>query len=90
MPGLMERLKVADAVVFGSPVHYWQFASQFLTFIDRSYMSFGSDGTICMAPGNKAVVTSQGYPGVESFSSVFAEFDKLLGPTASRRLEKCT
>lgn len=79
MSELMERLKVADAVVFGSPIYYWQFASQFRTFIDRLYMFFGSDGSVSLAPGKKAVVvTSQGDVGVESFSGVFAEFDKLL------------
>jgi multimeric flavodoxin WrbA len=79
MSKLMESMKTADAVVFGSPVYYWQFTSQFRTFIDRLYVFFNPDFTVKLPKGKKAVViTSQGNPDVKMFDSVFRDFDKLL------------
>lgn len=79
MSRLMESMKTADAVVFGSPVYYWQFCSQFRQFIDRLYMFFNPDFTTKFPQGKKAVViTSQGNPDVKAFDGVFADFDKML------------
>jgi multimeric flavodoxin WrbA len=76
---LMESMKTADAVVFSSPVYYWQFSSQFRTFIDRLYMFLNPDFTVKLPKGKKAVViTSQGGPDEKAFINVFADFDKLL------------
>jgi multimeric flavodoxin WrbA len=76
---LMESMKTADAVVFGSPVYFWEFASQFRTFIDRLYVFFNPDFTVKLPKGKKAVViTSQGNPDEKTFDSVFVEFDRLL------------
>ena len=77
MPDLMGRLKVADALcsvrrcITGSSPRSSSHSS-----IGHTCSSARTAGS--MAPGNKAVVTSQGYSGVESFSGVFADFDKLL------------
>ncbi|HOK27879.1 MAG TPA: flavodoxin family protein, partial [Methanomassiliicoccaceae archaeon] len=79
MSKLMEEMKTADAVVFGSPIYYWQFSSQFRTFIDRLYMFLGQDFSVTLPAGKKAVVvTSQGNPDVDSFRNVFTDFNKLL------------
>lgn len=79
MSRLMEAMRTADAVVFGSPVYFWQFASQFRTFIDRLYVFFNPDFTVKLPKGKKAVIiTSQGNPDVKMFDSVFKDFDRLL------------
>jgi multimeric flavodoxin WrbA len=76
---LMESMKTADAVVFGSPLYYWEFTSQFRTFIDRLYMFLNPDFTVKLPKGKKAVViTSQGNPDVQAFNNVLTDFDKLL------------
>ncbi len=79
MSRLMEAMRAADAVVFGSPVYFWQFASQFRTFIDRLYVFFNPDFTVKLPKGKKAVViTSQGNPDVGTFDAVFKDFERLL------------
>lgn len=76
---LMDEMEGADAVVFGSPIYFWQFCSQFRTFIDRMYMFLGSDFKVRLTPGKKAVViTSQGNPDANMFRPVFKEFDMVL------------
>lgn len=76
---LMESMKTADAVVFGSPLYYWEFASQFRTFIDRLYVFLNPDFTVKLPKGKKAVViTSQGNPDARAFDNVLMDFDKLL------------
>lgn len=76
---LMESMKTADAVVFGAPIYYYQFCSQFRQFIDRLYVFFNLDFSTKLPKGKKAVViTSQGNPDVRSFDSVFVDFDRLL------------
>ncbi len=76
---LMESIKDADAVVFGSPIYYWQFNSQFRTFIDRLYMFLSTDFKVSLAPHKKAVViTSQGNPDATMYEPVFSDFDKIL------------
>jgi multimeric flavodoxin WrbA len=76
---LMYAMEGADAVVFGSPIYYFQFCSQFRTFIDRLYMFLDADFKVRLAPGKKAVViTSQGNPDANMFDPVFNEFDMVL------------
>ncbi len=76
---LLKTMEEADAVVFGSPIYYFQFCSQFRTFIDRLYMFLGPDFKVSLAPGKKAVViTSQGNPDTKMFGPVFNEFDMVL------------
>ncbi|MDW5563426.1 MAG: flavodoxin family protein [Methanomassiliicoccus sp.] len=79
MSRLMESMRTADAVVFGSPIYYWQFTSQFRAFIDRMYVFLNPDFTVTLPKGKKAVViTSQGNPDPRLFDTVFKDFDKLL------------
>jgi multimeric flavodoxin WrbA len=79
MSRLMESMRTADAVVFGSPVYYYQFCSQFRQFVDRLYVFFNADFTTKLPKGKKAVViTSQGNPDAKTFDSVFVDFDRLL------------
>jgi len=79
LSNIMESMKSADAVVFGSPIYFWEFASQFRTFIDRLYMFFNPDFTVNLPMGKKAIViTGQGNQDVKTFDNVFVDFDKLL------------
>jgi multimeric flavodoxin WrbA len=79
LSALMKTMEGADAVVFGSPIYYLQFCSQFRMFLDRLYMFLGTDFKVSLTPGKKAVViTSQGNPDAKMFGSVFNEFDKVL------------
>lgn len=80
---LLEDIKEADAVVFGSPIYFYLFTGQFKLMEDRMYSFIEPGFNSRLAPGKKAViVTSQGNPDLAAFekaSSEFAGILKLLG-----------
>jgi len=79
MSGLIEAMKDADAVVFGTPIYYFQFNGQFRMFMDRLYRYLGLDFKVSLPAGKKAVViTSQGNPDTKMFDGVFQDFDRVL------------
>ena len=80
---LLNELKKADAVVFGSPIYFNQFAGQFRLMEDRMYSLIDAGFKSRVVPGKKAVIiTSQGDPNPASYEKAateFAEVLKLLG-----------
>ena len=81
--GLLEDIREADAVVFGSPIYFYLFSGQFKLMQDRFYSFIDSGFRSRLAPGKKAViVTSQGHPDISAFEKAaddFAEVLKFLG-----------
>lgn len=76
---LLEDIKQADAVVFGSPIYFFQFTGQFRLMEDRMFSLIDKDFKSRVKPGKKAVIiTSQGDPNAESFDGVLNEFKKVL------------
>ena len=81
--GLLEDIREADAVVFGSPIYFFLFSGQFKLMQDRFYSFIDSGFRSRLAPAKKAViVTSQGNPDLSAFEKAaddFAEVLKFLG-----------
>lgn len=80
---LLEEMKEADAVVFGSPIYFSLFSGQFKLMEDRMYSLIDAGFNSRLRPGKKAViVTSQGDPNPKSYEKAaneFADVLKLLG-----------
>ncbi|MGB7545302.1 MAG: flavodoxin family protein [Methanothrix sp.] len=80
---LLQDIKEADAVVFGSPIYFFQFTGQFRLMEDRMYSLIDAGFKSRLKPGKKAViVTSQGNPDLVSYEKATTEFAdvlKLLG-----------
>ena len=83
LTGLLEDIREADAVVFGSPIYFFLFSGQFKLMEDRMYSFIDPGFNSRLAPGKKAViVTSQGNPDLSAFEKAaddFAEVLKFLG-----------
>ena len=76
---LLTEIKEADAVVFGSPIYFFQFTGQFRLMEDRMFSLIDKDFNSRLMPGKKAVIiTSQGDPNPSSFDNVTQEFAKAL------------
>lgn len=83
LTGLLNDIREADAVVFGSPIYFFQFTGQFRLMEDRMSSLIDASFSSRLRPGKKAViVTSQGDPNpklYEKAATEFAEVLKLLG-----------
>ena len=83
LSGLLEDIREADAVVFGSPIYFYLFTGQFKLMEDRMYSFIDPVFKSRLRPGKKAViVTSQGNPDLSAFEKAaddFAGILKLLG-----------
>jgi multimeric flavodoxin WrbA len=67
---VLDGIKDADAVVFGSPIYFAQLTGQFRMFQDRLYSFVGPDFKVSLKPGKKAVViTAQGNPDANAFKA---------------------
>ncbi len=76
---LLEALQKADAIVFGSPIYFFQFTGQFRLMEDRMYSLVDSNFNSRVKPGKKAViVTSQGNPDENAFNGAIQEFANVL------------
>jgi multimeric flavodoxin WrbA len=80
---LLKEIAGADAVVFGSPIYFYQFTGQFRLMEDRMYSLIDSGFNSRLKAGKKAViVTSQGNPDLSAYEKAVQEFAgvlKLLG-----------
>jgi multimeric flavodoxin WrbA len=80
---LLEDIREADAIVFGSPIYFYLFSGQFKLMEDRMYSLIDPGFNSRLRPGKKAViVTSQGHPDISAFEKAADEFAgilKLLG-----------
>jgi len=76
---LLTEIKAADAVVFGSPIYFYQFTGQFRLMEDRMFSLIDKDFKSRLSPGKKAVIViSQGDPNPNSFDNAIAEFSQAL------------
>ena len=79
LTGLLQDMAEADAVVFGSPIYFFQFTGQFRLMEDRMYSLIDSTFNSRLRPGKKAViVTSQGNPDLVSYEKAITEFAEVL------------
>ncbi|HOT06327.1 MAG: Iron-sulfur flavoprotein [Methanosaeta sp. PtaB.Bin039] len=79
LSGLLSAISNADAVVFGSPIYFFQFTGQFRLMVDRMYSLIDEEFKSRLSPGKKAViVTSQGDPDPDAYDNVPREFAKAL------------
>lgn len=67
---VLESIKEADAVVFGSPIYFAQLTGQFRLFQDRLYSFVGPEFKVSLKPGKRAVViAAQGNPDANAFKA---------------------
>lgn len=79
LSGLLEDIREADAVVFGSPIYFNLFSGQFKLMEDRMYSFIDPQFKSRLAPGKKAViVTSQGNPDLPAFEKAADDFAEVL------------
>ena len=80
---LLEEMKEADAVVFGSPIYFSLFSGQFKLMEDRMYSLIDAAFVPRLRPGKKAIiVTSQADAEVENYARAADDFAlalKMLG-----------
>ena len=80
LSGLLEDIREADAVVFGSPIYFLLFSGQFKLMEDRMYSFIDPGFRSRLAPEKKAViVTSQGNPDLPAFEKAADDFAEVLG-----------
>ena len=76
---LLKDIVESDAVVFGTPIYFFQPSGQFRLMQDRLYSFLRPDFSVTLKPGKKAViVTSQGNPDAAAFGSVITGLEKML------------
>lgn len=76
---LLKDMSDAEAVVFGSPIYFYQFTGQFRLMEDRMYSFIDAGFNSRLRPGKKAIiVTSQGNPDPAAFEKVVTEFAGIL------------
>ncbi len=72
---LLDEMKEADAVVFGSPIYFFLFSGQFKLMEDRMYSLIDAAFVPRLRPGKKAIiVTSQGDADVASYAKAADDF----------------
>jgi multimeric flavodoxin WrbA len=80
LSGLLEDIKEAEAVVFGSPIYFNLFSGQFKLMEDRMYSFIDPGFKSRLRPGKKAViVTSQGNPDLPALEKAADDFAEVLG-----------
>lgn len=76
---LLKDMAEADAVVFGSPIYFYQFSGQFRLMEDRMYSLIDAGFNSRLTPGKKAIIiTSQGNPDLTAFEKAATEFSGIL------------
>jgi len=76
---LLKDIAEADAVVFGTPIYFFQPSGQFRLMQDRLFSFLKTDFSVTLKPGKKAViVTSQGNPDAAIFEGVIKGLEKML------------
>jgi multimeric flavodoxin WrbA len=79
LTNLLKDIAEADAVVFGSPIYFYQFTGQFRLMEDRMYSFIDAGFNSRLKPGKKAIIiTSQGNPDLAAFEKVATEFSGIL------------
>jgi multimeric flavodoxin WrbA len=77
---LLQDMRQAGAVVFGSPIYFGQFTGQFRLMEDRMYSLIDTGFKSRLSPGKKAVIViSQGNPDVNAFDGAVQDFARVLG-----------
>ena len=80
LSGLLEDIREADAVVFGSPLYFNLFSGHFKLMEDRMYSFIDPGFRSRLRPGKKAViVTSQGNPDLPALEKAADDFAEVLG-----------
>ncbi len=79
MTKMYEVIKNADAVVFASPIYFFQMTGQMRSFLDRCYALLNNDHSPRIEAGKKAaIIGAQGAPDANAFTKVYDEFSGIL------------
>jgi len=77
---LLDEMRNAGAVVFGSPIYFGEFTGQFRLMEDRLYSLVDSGFKSRLTPGKKAVIiTSPGNPDPSTYDKAIQDFSRVLG-----------
>ncbi|WP_406657470.1 flavodoxin family protein [Methanolobus sp. ZRKC2] len=69
----------ADAIVFASPIYFFQMTGQMRLFLDRCYALVNNDYSPRIESGKKVVIVgAQEAPNVATFIKVYEEFSSVL------------
>lgn len=76
---ILREMADAEAVVFGSPIYFFQFTGQFKLMEDRMYSLIDAGIKSRLKPGKKAIiVTSQANPDLVEFERAATDFAGIL------------
>ncbi len=79
MTGAYDAIRTADAIVFASPIYFFQMTGQMRLFLDRCYALVNNDHTPRIKSGKKAIIIgAHGNPQDGAFSGVYEEFSVVL------------
>lgn len=79
MTKVYDVIRDADAIVFASPIYFFQMTGQMRSFLDRCYALVDNDHSPRIENGKKAVIIgAQGAPDAAAFTKVYEEFSSIL------------
>jgi len=86
---ILERMVDSDAVLYASPVYFWEFTSQIKRLIDRSYALVTNyhqhDHTSLMAEKRIGLLVTGGGPYEKNAEGLFTAFDRIAGFLLARK-----
>lgn len=86
---ILERMMASEAVLYASPVYFWEFTSQIKRLIDRSYAlvtNYHQPGhTSLMADTRIGLLATGGGPYENNAEGLFAAFDRIAGFLLARK-----
>ncbi len=81
----LQKMKAADGIILGSPVHYAAIGGTMKSFLDRAFYVAGVNGGMLRHKVGVAVVADRRSGGVSTFSQLnnFISYSEMIIPTAN-------
>ena len=83
--GWIQKMKEADGIILGSPVHYSAIGGTMKSFLDRAFYVAGNNGAMLRHKVGAAVVAVRRAGGVPTFNQLnnYLSFSEMLMPTSN-------
>ena len=81
----IQKMKEADGIILGSPVHYAGIAGNFKSFLDRAFYVCGSNGGLLRHKVGTTVVAVRRSGGISAYHELnnFIQYSEMLVPTSN-------
>lgn len=83
--GWIQKMKEADGIILGSPVHYSAIGGTMKSFLDRAFYVAGNNGSLLRHKVGATVVAVRRAGGVPTFNQLnnYLSFSEMLMPTSN-------